>query len=293
MGGIYWLASYPKSGNTWFRTFLRNLLEDGDEPVDINELHTGSIASGRGWLDEVLGFDTAELDPDEVDRLRPEVYRWSLRDEEVGYHKIHDAYTCTIADEPLVSIEATLGALYILRNPLDVAPSFANHNHTSIDDAITAMGKHEYALCRSRKRLPNQTRQKLLTWSEHVLSWVDAPDISCHVIRYEDMLSDPVGTFTGAARFLKLSTDMVLIEKAIRFSDFRELSRQEEEKGFKEKPPRVGRFFRQGKSGDWRDKLSKEQIERIINDHGDVMQRFGYLDDSGRPVEGGLPFAKI
>ncbi len=85
MGGIYWLASYPKSGNTWFRVFLRNLLEDGDKPADINEIHTGSIASGRGWLDEVLGFDTAELEPDEVDRLRPEVYRWSIRNEEVGY----------------------------------------------------------------------------------------------------------------------------------------------------------------------------------------------------------------
>lgn len=67
MGGIYWLASYPKSGNAWFRAFLRNLQEDGDAPVDINELQTGSIASARGWLDEVLGFDTAELTPDEVE----------------------------------------------------------------------------------------------------------------------------------------------------------------------------------------------------------------------------------
>ena len=55
MGGIYWLASYPKSGNTWFRAFLCNLQEDGEEPADINDLATGGIASARGWLDEVLG----------------------------------------------------------------------------------------------------------------------------------------------------------------------------------------------------------------------------------------------
>ena len=285
MGGIYWLASYPKSGNTWFRTFLRNLLEDGNEPVDINELSTGNIASGRGWLDEVLGFDTAEMDADEVDRLRPEVYRWSLRDEEVGYHKIHDAYTYTRDDEPLVSREATLGAIYILRNPLDVAPSFANHNHSSIDEAIQVMGNHEYALCRSRKSLPNQTRQKLLTWSEHVLSWVDAKGLNCLVIRYEDMLVDPVQTFTAAARFLKLPADHDLIEKAIRFSDFRELSRQEKERGFREKPPKTERFFRQGKSGDWRNKLTPAQIATLIHDHGAVMQRFGYLDAAGRPSD--------
>ena len=83
MGGIYWLASYPKSGNTWFRAFLRNLLEDDEAPVDINDLSTGSIASARGWLDEVLGFDTADLSPNEVEQLRPEVYRWALKDEEI------------------------------------------------------------------------------------------------------------------------------------------------------------------------------------------------------------------
>jgi hypothetical protein len=52
MNGIYWLASYPKSGNTWFRAFMRNLLANSDHPVSINELNTGSIASSPGWIDE-------------------------------------------------------------------------------------------------------------------------------------------------------------------------------------------------------------------------------------------------
>jgi hypothetical protein len=286
MGGIYWLASYPKSGNTWFRTFLRNLIEDGDEPADINDLGTGDIASSRGWLDEVLGFDTAELDPDEVERLRPVVYGWSLRDAAIGYHKIHDAYITTVDGEPLVSREATLGALYLLRNPLDVAPSYANHNHGSIDDAITKMSETDHALCNSRKSLPNQVRQKLLSWSEHVLSWVDAPGLNCRVIRYEDMLRQPTGTFTEATRFLQLPDDAARIEKALRFSDFRELARQEAAKGFREKRPRTERFFRQGQSGAWRDQLTPEQVERIIADHGPVMRRFGYLDAEGRPTDG-------
>lgn len=283
--GIYWLASYPKSGNTWFRTFLRNLQEDGDTPVDINDLSTGNIASSREWLDEVLGFDTAELDPDEVDRLRPEVYRWSLKDDGIGYHKIHDAYTFTREGDPLVSREATLGALYIVRNPLDVAPSYANYARSSIDDAITYMGDSDHALCKSRKNLPSQVRQQLLNWSSHVLSWVDAPELKCHVIRYEDMLHNPIPTFTDAVRFLRLPDDPVRIEKAIRFSDFRELARQEEEKGFRERPPTTERFFRQGKSGDWRDKLTRDQAARVILHHGPVMRRFGYLDAHGQPVD--------
>ena len=279
MPGIYWLASYPKSCNTWFRTFLRNLQNDGDQPVDINDLATGSIASHRGWLDEVLGFDTAELTPDEVERLRPAVYRWALREREIGYHKIHDAYTLTSDDEPLVS--APLGALYILRNPLDVAPSAANHWHCSIDAAIAKMADPEMALARSRKSLPSQVRQRLLTWSQHVLSWVDAPGLNCRVIRYEDMLHDPLSTFGLATDFLQLPRNR--LETAIRFSDFRELARQEAEKGFRERPQHTERFFRAGGST-WRDKLTQEQVDRIVTDHGAVMRRFGYLDENGDPV---------
>lgn len=284
MSGIYWLASYPKSGNTWFRAFLQNLLEDSDRPVDINELATGCLASDRGWLDDVLGFDSADLDAGEVERLRPEVYRWSSRDGEMAYYKIHDAYTFTAAGEPLVSREATLGALYILRNPLDIAPSYANHNDSSLDETIAYMSDYRHTLCKSRKRLFGQTRQKLLSWSEHVLSWVDVPALNCQVLRYEDMLMDPVAAFTGAVRFLGLPDDPVRIEKAIRFSDFQELAGQEAERGFYERPPRAERFFRHGKSGSWRNRLSPEQIARIVADHGEVMRRFGYLDADGRPL---------
>lgn len=284
MSGIYWLASYPKSGNTWFRTFLRNLQEDGLAPADINDLSSGNIASSRGWLDEVLGFDTAELTPDEVERLRPAVYRWSLRDDEVGYHKIHDAYTLTADGEPLVSREATLGALYILRNPLDVAPSAANHWHCSLDQAIETMGTPNIAFCRSRKVLTNQVRQHMLTWSEHVLSWVDAPELNRLVVRYEDMQTDPLTTFSQACHFLQLPCDPARIEKAVRFSDFGVLARQEAEKGFRERPQHTERFFRQGQSGAWRNKLTPEQIKRIVDDHGVVMRRFGYLDAHGEPI---------
>lgn len=284
MSGIYWLASYPKSGNTWFRTFLFNLQQGGDTPANINDLSTGRIGSNRSWLDEVLGFDTAELYPDEVDCLRPAVYRWSLHNAEVGYHKIHDAYTLTQADEPLVGREATLAALYIVRNPLDVAPSAANHWHLSLDETIARMGQHDMALARTQKGLPDQVRQKLLSWSQHVLSWVDAADLKRLTIRYEDMLADPIATFTEAARFLQLPTDPARIEKAVRFSDFKILSRQEAEQGFKERPAKAERFFREGKSGGWRDKLSAAQIDRIVADHGEVMRRFGYLDRDGRPL---------
>jgi len=70
-GGLYWLASYPKSGNTWVRAFIANLTHTGPGAVDINALDTGAIASSRHWIEATLGFDTTELSHGEIDRLRP------------------------------------------------------------------------------------------------------------------------------------------------------------------------------------------------------------------------------
>ena len=91
MGDLVWLASYPKSGNTWFRILLANLLDGADGPIDINGITTGVIASGRWAFDDVLGVPSADLTADEVDALRPAVFRAIAASEGRSYHKIHDA----------------------------------------------------------------------------------------------------------------------------------------------------------------------------------------------------------
>ena len=76
---IIWLASYPKSGNTWFRVFLSNLLSHSDKPADINNLYATPIASNRELFDEATGISSSELTLDEIDNLRPLVYEFYAR----------------------------------------------------------------------------------------------------------------------------------------------------------------------------------------------------------------------
>ena len=66
---IIWLASYPKSGNTWFRIFLTNLLQKHTSPANINELTGGPIASSRQLFDELTGIDSSDLTFDEIEKL--------------------------------------------------------------------------------------------------------------------------------------------------------------------------------------------------------------------------------
>lgn len=281
--GIIWLASYPKSGNTWLRIFLTNLRRDCKEPVNINELDGGPIASARALFDEASGIEASDLTPEEIDRLRPEVYeRLAAEAEGVLFLKVHDAYTYGADGRPLLSAGDSR-AIYLIRNPLDVAVSFANHAGCDLDTSIDRMANAEFALAAGTDQLPEQLRQRLLSWSTHVLSWVEAP-IPVKVLRYEDMKQQPLETFTQAARFAGLPDDAARVRKALAFSDFKELQRQEQESGFKERPPKAKRFFREGGWGVWRQEMTPEQAARLIREHQEVMQRFGYLTEDGEPV---------
>ena len=125
MKGIVWLASYPKSGNTWFRAFLTNLLHGGAQPVDINAFDTNSFASRPGY-DRALGWESSDLTPAEIEGARLAVQEVIAREDDAVF-KVHEAFTDPRNGRPLFSRDATRAVLYFLRNPLDVAVSFSHH----------------------------------------------------------------------------------------------------------------------------------------------------------------------
>jgi hypothetical protein len=285
MKNIVWLASYPKSGNTWFRIFLENLIQDKEQPVDINQLENTPIASSRLIFDEAVGIPAAELSNEEVDFLRPEVYQYLAREaKETLFLKIHDAYTLLDNLTPLVPSEVTRGVIYFIRNPLDVAVSFANHSGISVTESIARMSNESYSFCESPGRLHNQLRQRILSWSSHVHSWIDCKDLDLHLVRYEDMKTNPVKTFSRAVKFAGLNKSQAQIEKALKYSNIEELQHQERERGFREKASQSPAFFNKGKIGYWREELSEKHVKSIIKAHKNLMERFGYLDTNGMPV---------
>ncbi|MDR3598912.1 MAG: sulfotransferase domain-containing protein [Desulfosporosinus sp.] len=284
MGEIIWLASYPKSGNTWFRAFLSNLLSEEGDTVDINHLETDGIASNRILFDEMTGIDSEDMTMDEIDALRPEVYEYIAEAlTKTSFVKIHDAYTHLTDGRPLIpSYKAK--AIYIVRNPLDVAVSFSYHNNSSLDKTIDNMAKDDFCFCSRPIKFHTQLRQKLLSWSGHVDSWFDNNGIPVHVIRYEDMKNKPFETFKKAVEFIGLLCDDEKIKNALELSQFERLKAQEEKTGFREKPTNMNAFFREGKTGGWRDHLSEEQVSRILEKHKRVMKNLGYIDENNNIV---------
>lgn len=260
-----WLASYPKSGNTWFRIFLANLLYPEQAPVDINALPLRTpIASARDLFDQQLALPAALLLPDEIRALRPQVDEALAvnRDEPLLYRKVHDAYEYLPDGRPLLGAGPAFAAIYFVRHPFDVAVSAANHWSCTPDEAAAYLLDPEMALARGRHALASQLPQRLLTWEGHVVSWLTAPMPVC-VLRYEDMRRDPLPTFRRALRFLGLEHDDVAIEQALAASALERLQGQESERGFREAPVKTRRFFRSGAVGEGERVLSERHREAL------------------------------
>ena len=278
MSGIVWLASYPKSGNTWLRVLLTNYLRDTGEPADINNLLGGPAAGSRERFDEWAGVEGSALDANVVDRLRPQVYRSVARDaDDTLFMKVHDAWARVDTGEPMFPADVTLGAIYVIRNPLDLAGSCAHHWGTSIEAAVERMCGGSLGHLPSLPGLPGQLRQQVGSWSHHVRSWVDDSGGPVHVVRYEDLSVDPCRAFGGVVMSCGLDYDEDRVKNAVAFSSFAELQRQEASAGFRERSTAApGGFFRRGEVGSWRDELPDQLGERLTAAHHETMERFGY-----------------
>ena len=274
---LIWLSSYPKSGNTWFRAFLSNLMSEKDEPVHINELHSTPIASSRVMFDEYAGTAGSDLTMEEIDNLRPQVYREiSGSSDELSFHKVHDAWKMNSRGEPVFPPDVTKAVIYFIRDPRDVAVSFAHHSSATLEKMVKNMADENFAFCDKNVKVYNQLRQDLSSWSGHVKSWVDESGLPVLVLRYEDMKNNTFPSFKRAVEYLGLDYPDSKIKLALKNSDFRQLKEMEEKEGFSEKPIKMRSFFREGRTGTYREELSAELIERIERDHGEVMGRFGY-----------------
>ncbi|SJZ50217.1 sulfotransferase domain-containing protein [Sediminibacterium ginsengisoli] len=276
---IVWLASYPKSGNTWFRMFLSALLKN-DGAFNINTPEIQGIFSSRALFEQFTDFDSGYLYRHEVLQLLPEVFTEFAnlnQSSEKLFLKVHDAYILNEKGLPIIPAAPTRCAVYFIRNPLDIVASFSNHMGKSFDQMILTMNNPMAFLASQKNNLNNESQfpQLLLSWSEHVLSWKYVTQFPVLIIRYEDMLADTLATFSRITDFIGLQASQQEINKALATTSFHQLKQQESTAGFNEINPSRS-FFRQGQAGKWVDELTKEQANLIISTHGTVMQQYGY-----------------
>jgi hypothetical protein len=276
--GIVWLASYPKSGNTWLRIFLYQLLRIAtgrpQESGEINHLERASVYESRlvALFERFLGRPLAEASFLDTMRVRPTVQALIAEMMPItGLVKTHNLLG-SVKDMPTINAAVTAGAIYVVRDPRDVALSLSRFLETDVDHAIEVLNTSAYVTNNSQV----SAGEIWGNWSEHARSWTDTKDATVLVVRYEDMLAKPSETFVAVSRHLRLPVSPVQVNEAVALASFDHLRDEEERLGFVERTTKATPFFASGKSGVWRQQLKPQQAKAIVAAHGETMARFGY-----------------
>lgn len=271
-----WLASYPKSGNTWMRLFLTSYL-GGQDQTDINKDLVDNHQCNRRSLASLIArkkiTDFSELD---VSRVRVGMQRLYARFPQKLIIKTHGAIA-NFRGYPTFDAESTYKSIVVLRNPLAVLPSYAHHMGLDIDTAIISMARRNTILGEtSNNRLP----VFLGSWTDFTRSWIAARQMmSAILVKYEDMKADPEKAFGSVLSHIGMPSDPERMQRAIEATSFDKLKAQDIKTGFKErtKADKSVVFFRSGKVDGWRKELTEEQILATIHNHWDVMEQLDYI----------------
>lgn len=280
---LNWIVSYPKSGNTWVRLFMQAYLNGGD--VDINNIPFCSRSDIAPLYHKIVSPQTVDDTMDKgivmmirgaalftlVHMLRQRKAQNIIDNTDPeGWIKSHNARI--IVDEmQMVPLHFINKAIYIVRDPRDVALSMVNHFNVTIDEATEL-------LCTDNASINTEEGMfwMLSSWQQHVANWMNIPNRTIYTYKYEDMLTNPEQVFKGIiVDVAKWEWDKNVFQRALDATTFSVLQEQEDNNRFVETPENA-RFFDKGQSGRWKTELSEKNIKKIEHKNQRVMQFLGY-----------------
>lgn len=279
------VVSYPKSGNYWIRLVAAAY---GTEvaPEDLVQLKSGDLAELKLTDIDVRHYQSVSPVPvsdigftGQV-RLRPAAMFLLVQDaallESRGPLLVQSHHiSAQVNGITLWHSEWADRVVNPVRDPREICCSHAAHFGNSYEETAQLMADP------NARTGPGETPDLqwfTSTWSTHVRSWLTEDDIPVHTVRYEDLKADPVGEFYDVFDFLGVSDlDVEVLEDAVATTRFDRLQKAEKEQGAPAAAPDQEQFFRSGQTDGWKQELPVEVARKIEEDHGEMMEKLGYL----------------
>ncbi len=280
---IIWLASFPKSGNTWMRAFLSsylyldldkenftfNLLKKIERFPNLNQLNNIGIKP-KSFLDVAKSWI-------------PTQNHINLNNK-INLLKTHQAFG-NFENFPFTDSNNTLGAIYLVRDPRDVLISYSKHMKQSIDKTLDLVLEDDSKgnLFEGKNSVIGEMRG---SWSQHYNSWKYSNLKEKIIIKYEDLINNPFDTFSKVISHLNylfrklsfpLETNAERIRKCIEISNFNNLQNLEKKLGFSDNINSGATFFNKGTTNQWQDELNDKIIYKIEKKFKKEMKELNYI----------------
>ena len=276
---IIWISSYPKSGNTWVRTFISTYYLSSSDKFDFS------------MLKNIRQFPHEKFFDKKISDINSAINNWDLAQYNINlrnkliFLKTHGALV-KINNTAFTNKRHTLGAIYIVRDPRNVVTSLANHYQLTFDESLKFMTNKKKFLLKKSDSSNFGNFTFLNSWSEHYKSWLYNKEFNLLFIKYEDLENDTLNTFKKIVKFLNKITkkdkkiDIDRLVKIIDTISFETLKKKENEEGFPEaiinNEKQTVDFFYLGKKNKWQKLLSSKQIDRINYIFNEDLKRLGY-----------------
>ena len=282
---IIWLASYPKSGNTWLRAFITSLLFKKNNTNFFNnmkQIHAYPLT--KDFYNLLNNFNNFE----DISKCWEKSQSIMNLDKRIKILKTHHVL-CGINNNFFTNYKNSLGAIYIVRDPRNIITSLMNHySIENYDEALKfILDKDRFSgKFGSKKSFTRETEfpTYISNWNNHYNSWKSFKK-NYLLIKYEDLLKNPEIKFKEIANYLgklfKIQFNKDDINYAIIQSSFDNLKKNEEIFGFDEAPTDEitgkKKFFNLGPNNKWQKYLSKNIQKKIEKAFQEEMKELNYL----------------
>ena len=282
---IIWLASYPKSGNTYVRAFLSAYYFSDNGQFDFSQItNIDQFPHEKFFNQKVNNFD-------EASKLWVPIQKKINQDKKIRFFKTH-SFLGNYKGNEFTSPETTLGAIYIIRDPRNVFTSIKNHYSLDNEKALKMITD------KTRSLMSNNGSHASLTyissWAENYLSWLRNNKFRRLFVKYEDLIENRYETFRDLIVFTNTlmnnveGVNKLKLQKAIETTNFNVLKKKEMSETFdgsdssfknwrKFHSENKNLFFNLGPENDWKKNLEKEFAEKIETNFEKEMKKLKYL----------------
>jgi len=282
---IFWIASYPKSGNTWLRTLISAYYYSN------NGIFNQSILKNIEQFPEKKHFVDFNYDPEIVTdtaKFWINSQKKINKDNKIRFFKTHNIFG-KVNNFDFTNKDNSAGCIYIVRDPRNVITSLENHYEMRHEEAlkwITNLNKYIYD-AHKIKEDGYSNFQFISSWSMNYKSWNIQKKIPVKIIKYEDLLKETFVVFKDIVEFvnktlnIKEKINIDKLKNSVNSTNFNKLKNEEKNNGFIEavlskKNKKKIPFFNLGPDNDWRKILDKNQQSKLTNIFKEDLIELGY-----------------